>query len=367
MSPYYYEIALSKIPHVGPVSARLLISYCGSAEAVFKEKKSKLLAIPGIGPSTVDQLRIETVQKEIEQEIQFLNKYNISALYYLDKAFPSRLKHFSDIPILLYYKGNGDLNQLRTVAIVGTRNVTEYGKMVTHRIITELKSAEVVIVSGLAYGVDTIAHRQCIQEEIPTIGVLGHGLDKMYPASNKSLADKMIFNGGLLTQFGINTKPDRENFPARNKIIAALADATIVIESRKKGGSIITAEFANEYNKDVFAVPGRINDEFSEGCNELIRLNKAMILHSAEDLMEVMQWKLDKKELFSKRRAELVFDLEPDENSVVNVLDRENKIHVDLLHKKLNFTPGLLAAILLNLEFKGVIKELPGKYYLLNN
>lgn len=367
MNPYYYEIALSKVPHVGPISSRLLISYCGCAEAVFKEKKRKLLTIPGIGLSTINQIDLDKVKDETEKEIQFIERHKISTLYFLGKEYPSRLKHFADTPIILYYKGNFDLNHIRTVAVVGTRNVTEYGKQITTRLISELKSFDILVISGLAYGVDTIAHRHCIQEEVPTVGVLGHGLDKLYPATNRTLADKMILHGGLLTQFGINTKPDRENFPARNKIIAALADATIVIESRKKGGSIITAEFANEYNKDVFAIPGRLNDEMSEGCNELIKNNKAMILNSAEELLEVMQWKQDKKQIFSNKKAELVFDLEPDEHMVVNALDSSNKIHIDLLHKKLNFTPSLLVAILLNLEFKGLVQELPGKYYVLKN
>ncbi len=366
MNSYFYEIALSKVPHVGPVSSRLLISYCGSAESVFKEKKGKLLNIPGIGQSTIDQINIDKVAHETEREVKFIEKKNIQLLYYLAENYPSRLKHFSDTPTVLYYKGNADVNSLRTVAIVGTRNVSEYGKQVTAKIIEGLKSADVLIVSGLAYGVDTVAHRLCVQESIPTIGVLGHGLDKLYPSSNYALAEKMIQKGGLLTQFGIETKPDRENFPARNKIIAAVSDATIVVESKGKGGSIITAEFANEYNKDVFAIPGRIYDEYSEGCNELIRTNKAMIMNSPEELLEIMQWKLDKKEIFAGRINELIFELEPEENTVISALDITTKIHVDLLHKNLNFTPGILASILLNLEFKGLIKELPGKYYIIN-
>ncbi|MCC6816093.1 MAG: DNA-protecting protein DprA [Saprospiraceae bacterium] len=367
MSSLYYEIALSKVFHVGPINARLLISYCGNAEAVFKEKKSKLLKIPGIGKATIDQINLESVLEATEKEIEFVDKNQLKTFFFLNEDYPSRLKNYADTPIILYYKGTVDLNFPRMIAIVGTRNISEYGKQVTCKLIKEINSAQVVVVSGLAYGVDTEAHRQCLLENIPTIGVLGHGLDKTYPSGNRKLAEKMTSNGGLLTQFGIRTVPDRENFPLRNKVIAALSDVTLVVESRIKGGSIITAEFANDYNKDVFAVPGRVNDELSEGCNHLIKNNKANIFSSTDDLLEFMQWKQNKKELFASKKSELVFDLEPDENAVVSVLHNNNKIHIDYLHKCLTFTPGLLASLLLNLEFKGVVKELPGKFYILNS
>ncbi|MEP7194925.1 MAG: DNA-processing protein DprA [Saprospiraceae bacterium] len=365
MTPYFYEIALSKILNIGPILAKSLISYCGSAEAVFKEKKSKLQRIPNIGPITIDQINLEKVVESTEKEIDFCSKNNIQILYFLESNYPSRLKHFPESPIILYYKGTADLNHYRTISIVGTRKITEYGKGITQSLVKDLRVSNLIIISGLAHGVDSMAHKSCLLEEIPTIGVLGHGLDIIYPYENRNLADKMIHHGGLLTQFGIETKPDKENFPLRNRIVAALSDAVVVVETKKKGGSMITAEFANDYNKDVFAFPGRTYDEFSEGCNELIRLNKASIIQSAQDLLEVMQWDTEKSKLLAERRSELVFELEPDEHMVVEILDRDTKMHIDLLHKKLKFTPGALATILLNLEFRGVIKELPGKNYLL--
>ncbi|MEO6189424.1 MAG: DNA-processing protein DprA [Saprospiraceae bacterium] len=367
MDNLFYEIALSKVMNVGPITAKILISYCGSAEAVFKEKKHRLEKIPNIGVLTLDQINIDLVSKDTERELEFIRKRNIEVLYFLNTNYPSRLKHYSESPIILYYLGSTDLNHPRTIAVVGTRDISEYGKSVTQNLISALSQSDVVVISGLAYGVDSMAHKSCISENIPTIGVLGHGLDKIYPAENSKLAEKMILNGGLLTQFGIGTKPDRENFPLRNRIVAGISDAVVVIETKKKGGSIITAELANEYNKDVFAFPGRITDENSLGCNELIKTNKAMLIESANDIINIMQWTNDKSELRSKFTPELFIELNDEENMIVEKLNRNDKKHIDLLHNQLNFTPGILASNLLTLEFKGVIKELPGKYYLLNN
>ncbi len=367
MYELYYELALSKVQHVGPVTAKNLISYCGSAEAVFKEKKSRLKIIPNIGPTIVEQIDLERIKSQVDQEIKFLEKEKVKVLFYLKNDYPSRLKHYPESPTILYYKGTIDLNHPRTLAVVGTRNMTEYGRTLTEKLIQGLKNADVLVISGLAYGVDSTAHRTAVIEEIPTLGVLGHGLDKLYPFENKNLAEKMKNHGGLLSQFGIKTKPDRENFPLRNRIVAALSDAVVVVETKNSGGSIITAEFANEYNKDVFAFPGRVQDEYSAGCNGLIKNNKAMLIESSQDVLDTMQWVKDKKVLTSIMKPELVFELSPDENSIVSMLDQSNKTHIDQIHSRLRFTPGSLAGLLLNLEFKGVIKELPGKFYLLNN
>ncbi|MFN8279531.1 MAG: DNA-processing protein DprA [Saprospiraceae bacterium] len=367
MTDYFFEIALSKLSSVGPVTARLLVSYCGCAEGVFKEKRTRLEKIPGIGQYTLSQISLETVTEETEKELAFIHANDISILYYLENKYPSRLKNFQDSPCILYYKGKADLNHPRIVAVVGTRNITDYGRAVTERFVEGIREADILVVSGLAYGVDTLAHRKSIECQIQTVGVLGHGLDNIYPQQNKKLADQMTENGGLLTQFGINTRPDKENFPLRNKVVAAMADAIVVIESKLQGGSIITAEYGNQYHKDVFAYPGRIIDDHSAGCNELIRANKASLLTGPDDFLQNMQWISDKRELKKNFVKELVFDLSPEESSIISVLDKEIKIHIDQIHYKVNLTPGVLAGLLLTLEFRGVIRELPGKHYVLNN
>ncbi|MBC7886069.1 MAG: DNA-protecting protein DprA, partial [Saprospiraceae bacterium] len=276
-----YLIALTKLPKVGPVIAKNLISYCGGVEEVFKVGKKSLLKIPGIGQAVTENFDTVGAMKLAEKEMKFIEKNHINVLSYLDEDYPKRLSNFDSSPVILYYKGNVNLNHHRTVAIVGTRRPSEYGKIMCDRIIEGLLSYNVLLVSGLAFGVDAAAHRKCVETGIPTLGILGHGLDIIYPSEHKALSKKMIENGGVLTEFPSETKPDRENFPMRNRIIASISDVVVVIESKRKGGSIITAEFANEYNKDVFAVPGSVTDELSEGCNKLIKQNKAHLIESA--------------------------------------------------------------------------------------
>jgi len=360
---YIYLIALTKIPKVGPVMAKNLISYCGSIEAVFSASKKNLIKIPGIGQSFAGSFETETALREAEKEWMFIEKNNIRVLSYLDTAFPQRLLHFDSSPIILYYNGNADLNYHRTVAIVGTRQPSEYGKIMCDRIVEGLLPYNVLLVSGLAYGIDAAAHRKCVELSIPTIGILGHGLDRYYPAEHKSLAKKMIENGGVLTEFPSGTKPDRENFPMRNRIIAALSDVVIVIESKRKGGSIITAEFANEYNKDVFALPGPVTQELSEGCNKLIKQNKAHLIESAADVAYITRWEeIDAGKIVQKQ---LFVELEEDETKMVDVLRENKEIAIDAITYKMAMTPSEVASILLALEFKGMVKSLPGKKYVL--
>jgi DNA processing protein len=356
-------IALTKVPKVGPVIARTLISYCGGIDAVFSESKKNLLKIPGIGQLFVENFDPGASLKIAEQEYSFLEKNHIRSITYWDKSYPVRLNNFDSSPIILYYKGNTDLNHHRTVAVVGTRKPSSYGTIMCDRIIEGLLPYNVLLVSGLAFGVDAISHRKCVELNIPTLGVLGHGLDRIYPSEHKSLSNKMIENGGVITEFTSGTMPDRENFPMRNRIIAALSDVVIVIESKRKGGSIITAEFANEYNKDVFAVPGPVTEEISEGCNKLIKQHKAHLLESAADIAYIMRWEeIDAGKIIQKQ---LFVDLDDDETKMVAIIRDNKEIAIDALTYKMTMTPSEVASILLALEFKGMVRSLPGKKYVL--
>ncbi|MDQ3140952.1 MAG: DNA-processing protein DprA [Bacteroidota bacterium] len=359
---WLYRIALTKIDKIGSAKAKNLISYCGSAEAVFKEKKSKLLKIPYIGELLAQSLTNTNVLHEAEKELEFIAKNQIRCFYYLDEHYPYRLKHIPDSPLILYYKGNADLNQNRMIAVVGTRRMSEYGQEILSSFIKNLKLYQVSIVSGLAYGVDAAAHRQCLIEEMETIGVLAHGLDLIYPPENKKLAVQMLERGGLLTEFPIKTKPDRERFPMRNRIVAGLTDATVVIETMVEGGSVITADLAMGYNRDVFAFPGRINDVMSAGTNALIKNQKAQLIESAADLAYQMKWDLEDQQV-KPIQPSLFLELEENEKSLVDIIQQHPEVHVDVFYKNLSHTPSELASLLLGLEFKGVIRCLPGKRY----
>jgi DNA processing protein len=357
-----YNIALTKVEHVGAITAKTLISYCGSAKDVFKEKKSKLLRIPLAGRMVVNAIHKDDPLQKAEKELQFILKNNIGVLFYTDTDYPDRLKVYSDSPVLLYYKGNVTLNYKRVISIVGTRRITEYGQNLVTQLIEGVGAYDVLVVSGLAYGVDSLTHKLCVERKIPTIGVLGHGLDRIYPAENKKLSLQMTECGGLLSEFGMNTKPDRENFPMRNRIVAGMADAVVVIETRQNGGSMITAELANSYNKDVFTFPGRTTDEFSAGCNYLIKTHKAHLIENAEDLMLNMRWDSNST-VVKPVQQKLLFDLTEDEKQIISILEKEHEIQIDELTDHLNFSPGLLASLLLHLEFTGLIRSLPGKRY----
>ncbi len=363
MDELLYPIALTKIPLVGAVTARTLVSYCGSAQAVFATKKRELMKIPGIGERIADQILNADVLKEAAVELRFIEKEKVQAFFYLDKNYPERLKHHADSPIVLYYKGTADLNAARIVGIVGTRQPTPQGIAICEEIVEGLKSYNVIILSGLAYGIDGTAHRKCVELNMPTVGVLGHGFQMIYPAQHRTLAAKMTFNGGLLTEFSSNTLPDREHFPMRNRIIAGLSDALIVIETALKGGSMISAHIANEYNKDVFAVPGRLKDKFSHGCNHLIKTHKALLLESAADIGYVMRW--EESDAPKLIQHQLFVELNPQEKIIVDLLRQAAEASIDKLTYETQVPGSEMAAVLLNLEFKGIVKALPGKRYTL--
>ncbi len=354
-------IALSLVPGVGDVAAKKLVAYCGSPEAVFKAKKSHLLKIPGLGEITANSILNQNVFARAEKELTFIERQKIKPLFYLDDAYPKRLKHCSDSPTMLYFKGNANLNSEKIVSIVGTRNASEYGKKITQQLVSELKQHEVSVVSGLAYGIDICAHKAAVQQQLPTIAVLAHGLDRIYPPAHKSTAEKMLENGGWLTEFLSETNPDRENFPKRNRIVAGMSDAVVVVEAAITGGALITAEIANSYNRDVFAVPGKLEDAYSAGCNRLIKTNKAALLESAKDIAYLLNWDQVNKQAIAQQR--LFIDLNAEEQKLVDVLKEKGNVAIDELCFHSEFTLSKVAGLLLNLEFNGVIKSLPGKVY----
>lgn len=358
-----YQIGITLIPGVGDVNAKKLIAYCGGVEAVFKEKKKALIKVPGVGTSLAEAIAGSDVLKMAEKEISFIEKYSITPLFFLEKNYPERLKHCMDSPVMLYYKGNADLNSNKVIGIVGTRNATEYGKEMCRKIINDLVQCDAMIISGLAYGIDVHAHKDALQCGLKTVGVLGHGLDRIYPAVHKSTAEKMIKQGGLITDFMSGTKFMPENFPKRNRIVAGMVDAIIVIEAAKGGGALITAELANSYNRDVFAVPGRTDDTYSEGCNNLIKANKAALITSAADIIYIMGWEAKKEKKPANIQKQLFIEFSDDEKKIVDLLNGAGSMSVDMIILKVNITPSKVAAILLNLEFMGIIKCLPGKMY----
>lgn len=360
-----YQIALTLVPNIGDVHAKALINHFGSAEAIFKASKRNLEELEGIGSVRAGSIKSYYDFSRAEEEILFIKKYKITPLFITDKEYPQRLLNCYDSPAMLYYKGNANLNQSKIVAIVGTRNNNEYGKNTCEKLVEELTSEDILIVSGLAFGIDSIAHKASLKNNLKTIGVLAHGLDIIYPSQNSSLAKQMTANGGLLTEFKSNTKPDRQNFPSRNRIVAGISDAIIVIETGIKGGSLITAELANGYNKDVFAFPGRINDTKSEGCNYLIKTNKAGLLTSAQDLLENMGWTQTKK-ISAKKQRELFIELTPDEKVIVEILQLQDQVHIDELYIKSKLNSSKVAAALLMLEMQNVVISLPGKIYKLS-
>jgi DNA processing protein len=358
-----YKVALSFLKGVGDITARNLVSYCGSVEGVFNASKHRLEKIPGVGEkfaNLIIESKTEALEKA-EVELKFIEKHKIQVLFYTDKNYPQRLLHCYDAPFMLYYLGNADLNNTKIVSIVGTRNATDYGKSVCEKLIETLASYDVLVASGLAYGIDICAHKKCVEVGLPTIGVLAHGLDILYPAQHKSVAKQMIKHGGLLTDFPSNTKFVPGNFPARNRIVAGISDATIVIETKPKGGSVITAELADSYNRDVFAVPGNIDKPYSQGCNFLIKTNKAALLDDVEELPEILGWK--NKSVTKPKQHELLIDLTETEKQVFDLLKKTGEMRIDEIVLQLQLSSSEVAANLLNLEFKGAVKSLPGKVY----
>ena len=356
-------LALHFIPGIGNQIIRQLISYCGSADRVFKTPKGRLLRIPGVGDVTAQAIGTGKYFVSAEQELRRAEKENANLIFFTDKHYPSRLKQIVDAPSLLYTKGNIDFENPKAVAIVGTRKSTDYGRDCVAELVSSLQKHNALIISGLAYGIDIQAHKHALKNSLPTVGIMGSGIDIMYPYSHLDTAKKMMANGGIVSENPLGTKPDAHNFPARNRIIAGLCDALIVVEAAIKGGALITAEIANTYNKDVLAFPGNVGRSYSEGCNGLIKANKAHLITSIADLEYVMNWSAGQSPP-PKRAALDLSGFDPDEQVILKVLmDNNNQLLLDEISWRCNIPIGKLASLLLNMEFKGVLNSLPGRVY----
>jgi DNA processing protein len=362
-----YKIGITLIKGIGNNLAKNLIAYLGSAEAVFKERQSTLAKIPGIGDVLSREIAAQGVLTRAEAEIEFISKNDIQSFYYADREYPFRLKECHDAPIMLYRKGECSLNNGKFVAIVGTRNATENGRENCQKLVAGLSAHQIdfVVVSGLAYGVDICAHKSAVEVGIPTIGVVGHGLDRLYPSSHYATSQKMIATGGaLLTEYLSGTNPEAPNFVQRNRIIAGLCDAVVVVESGVKGGSLITVEMANEYNRDVFAYPGRVTDEWSAGCNALIRSNKASLVESADDLCRFMNWENRGIKGETAVQTSLFLELTDEEQQLISFLRQHTEgVQVNSLAVSMKMPFSKITALLLEMEFKGLVKCLPGNVY----
>jgi DNA processing protein len=361
-SELFYQLALTLVPNIGDIQAKILVQHFGEAGAIFKAKKPQLEKIEGIGEIRAAAIKHFNDFHLAEAELKFIEKYKVRTFFLTDEGYPKRLLNCCDSPTLLFYKGSADLNASHVVAIVGTRSNTEYGKAFTEKLIKDLSNQNILVVSGLAYGIDAIAHKASVKQGLPTVGVVGHGLNKIYPAQNAELAKEMIAEGGgILTEFFHDTKPDKHNFPLRNRIVAGMSDATIIIESTTKGGSLITAKLADGYNRDVFAVPGRTTDKTSGGCNHLIKYNKAILLTDADELLEVMGW--NEKKTKPKKQRELFIELTTEEQKIIELLQEKEPSHIDEINLASGFSSSAVAAAILNLELQGIVQGQPGKMY----
>jgi len=359
-----YKVAITLMEGVGPITARKLVAYSGGAASIFSSKKSSLLKIPGIGESTVQNILDPNLLPKAEKELRFIEKNNIQTFYFLDENYPRRLKEIEGSPILIFGQGAINLDSDRILSVVGTRKATEYGKSMTQKIISELTAFNPLILSGLAYGIDVAAHKAAMENGLQTIGVVGHGLNTVYPSLHKPIAEKMKSHGGLISAFTSHSKMDPGNFPDRNRIVASLTDAVLVVEAGISGGALITANMAFDNNKDVMAIPGRIGDEYSAGCNGLIKRTKAHLVESAADICYVLGWELEKS---SKKviQKQLFVEMTENEQKLFAVMQAEGHLKIDILALKSGFNLSLTSATLFNMELKGLVKCLPGTIYAL--
>lgn len=353
------QIAVTLLPHFGKKRVRTIIQHLGSLDDFFRAKRRDLLEIPGLSEKHIRSLDLDLALKTAEVHADYVVRSGFRAHFYLDDSFPKKLNQCEDAPLLLYSQGEMDLNVSKMLAIVGTRKASPYGKELCEELIASLENHNILIVSGLAYGIDIHVHRLCLSHKLQTVGVLAHGLDRLYPALHRKTARQMLENGGLLTEFLPGTNPDRENFPMRNRIVAGMCDATIVIESGLKGGSLITADLANDYNRDVFAFPGDVHKEHSQGCNRLIQQNKAHLLTSPADFLRFMEWGGGA----APKQLDLFEKLNDKEKTIVSCFKEKMELSFDHLVQQTRFSFPDLSAHLLNLEFSGLVKAFPGKFY----
>jgi DNA processing protein len=359
-----HQLALTLVPNIGDVHAKILVQHFGDAPSIFKTKVSQLEKIEGIGTVRARSIKHFNDFATAEKELQFIEKFKIKTFFLNDKDYPQRLLNCYDSSTLLFYKGIADLNVSKIVAIVGTRSNTDYGKLFTEKLVKDLSAQNILVVSGLAFGIDAFAHKAALKNNLKTVGIVGHGLDKIYPTEHTALAKDMIkHDGGILTEFFSGTKPDKHNFPLRNRLVAGISDATVVVETSIKGGSMITAKLADAYNRDVFAVPGRTTDKNSGGCNYLIKHNKAILLTDAEELIDVMGWADKKSKVKSKSQRDLFIEMTAEEKIVVQLLQEKDAVAIDAINLQSGLSSSSVAAAILNLEFQGVVQSMPGKMY----
>lgn len=357
-----HQIALTRLPGIGPHKARILLKHFGSAEAVFDLPERQLIETVRKGNPKTRNFSPAGILKDANEERAFVEKNRIKTFFCLDEDYPWRLNRCGDAPVLIYYRGNADLNASKVISVVGSRNATVYGKNLCISLLRELTAHQVLVVSGLAYGIDGTAHQEALANGLPTVGVLGHGLDRIYPAGHRRLARKMMDNGGLLTEFPSATIPDRENFPKRNRIIAGLADAVIVVEASQKGGALITANLANDYNRDVFAFPGRVTDEYSAGCHWLIRYHKAALICSAKDIEYLLKWEPDN--ISKDEKYNDLEKLSEDEAKIMKFLTDRGALSIEKLLFMTKLPQNRLVNSLLTLEMNGFLTKIPGNMYI---
>jgi len=355
-------LRLQKIPNIGAISAKKLISYCGSPSAIFSDKVNHLKKIEGIGDKTLSSLLHHRHHKAAEKEYEYMVRNNIAHTYFLDDNFPRYLKHCIDGPLMLFKRGSIQLSGRRIISVVGTRNITAYGAAFCEQFIHDIAPLNPVIVSGFAFGVDICVQRAALKNNLQTIGCLAHGLNQIYPKQHARFAPEVEKNGGFFTEFWSSSHPERENFLKRNRIIAGLSEATVVVESAEKGGSLVTADIANSYNRDVFALPGRTEDKYSLGCNNLIKQQKAHLLSSAADLIYMLNWELNKKE-HPPIQKQMFVELNKMEKTVYNYLQNEGKQLLDSIAIECSLPIYQTSSTLIKMEMKGVVRPLPGKLF----
>jgi len=358
-----HKIALGLIPRIGDINARKLVSHFGCVEAIFKEPYGNLIKIPGIGPGLAKYICDKSYLATAEKEAEYVTKNNIRTYFYLDNDYPFRLRQCDDSPVMFFFRGNCDLDAAKILSVVGTRNATTRGREICNKIIEGLSAGhkDLIIVSGLAYGIDIAAHKAALANNLQTIGVLAHGFKTIYPALHASTARAITIHGGLLTDFFSDALPERNNFLKRNRIIAGLSDATLVIESGIKGGALVTADIANSYNRDVFAIPGRPDDQWSSGCNSLIRSNKGFLTESSDDLEYFLNWKPETAKPAIQRT--LFSELDETEKTIFELLSKEGDLSIDTICRSLDIPVYKLSSLLLQMEFKGLLKCSPGNVY----
>ncbi|MCM5662236.1 DNA-processing protein DprA [Galbibacter mesophilus] len=362
----FFLLALQRAPKVGDITAKKLLQHCGSAENIFNEKRRTLQSIEGIGDFTVKNILNDQNFKDAEKELAYLQQNNIQVTAFFEEQYPYNLKHCVDSPILLFQKGKINISspKQKLISIVGTRQITSYGTAFCNELMEELATFNPVIVSGYAYGVDICAHKAAMKNNLQTIGCLAHGFNEIYPKAHKKYMDEMVEKGGFITDFWSDQTPERNHFLRRNRIIAGLSSATIVIESAKKGGSLVTADIALSYNREVFAVPGRTNDKYSEGCNNLIKTQQAHLLTSAADLIYILGWKLEKTNTkHAPVQKQLFVDLDATEQPIFDYLQKQGKVLLDVIALDCNMPVHKLSSLLFSMEMKGVVRPLPGKLY----